>query len=1337
MYNFKEFFKRNYDSPILLEAFRGSYPKKPVLYDNEDLDFLYQFDQRDWINALNYRYKSAWAALKKRQDVRNKIIKEMISSLKKSEFIKPVSIKMKQGDKEETRTSYKIYVNKMNIEQFKKFILDLGEVYDNYGDKTGEVDTKELSQRKYWLDQLFDEYDIETIYTRGAKDNQRAIKDIIFEIIKRIVIYVKGGDEETYPVARSNMKAKLYLNRFIQKLETTKGEEHHLKTRLENLSEIYGKDIQFGKIGSYGFDLSNPRVVKKTIKSKNGKVKKEIVYRTGSGAEGYTFPKSTSIRDSLHRLYSLNYHRHFGDLPTDDPSHTHDIIYKSIESKMSGASTSDDKLSFNVLKTSIANNIRKSLIKKRSGDWYSTDLEDLLKGSFNPDDEKEKMISGIWFVRKMLDNESAKEEDVVKIPQSKLRSIFHSPPDLYDVGVERNKEDGKIGIKALRWMTSYQNVVNVRKLRDMFAEYFANLRVLEYINSQAAYSPRILGIDPTGDPKKDEEIRIKELARLDKQDLAMLQKNLTPEEWEKFKKTGRLPYKIGKDREGKTVVKVGEDSPPLILPHIKKGEGKSAIYFPLLKPGKYVKQFGDSAEEYRDIEKLKNRIQKNLYDFEIKDADSYDLDSVDDLEKLSEVLASNNLERFNNQVKKLIEKLKEKESLAKKIITTSRSSSIITPSGEEIPIVKFIKTKQYQHGEKGTVLPGARPVDTSTVPGAVAKKSKKIALAKIFPTDRPVMGPDGPLVDEKVWNFFKVNPKEFPSNARPMKFLGYKISNSLEGTVDSSNVDNSRRDIGESFWQEKIDLGKFLLIKEEEEEKRPKKTTEKYNKVIGNIWWEIEKSDAPNIEGYDDIVMGIKNFLFFGKHGGIDVQPVVKNYYLQIENFQNLHDQIVKEFWENAEDIKLHYSKTRREYASKIVNRLTQKENPEIEGSVARKMRTGVDFLGTSPKIKPIIDSDINLDDIKPLNVEENKETLQDIFIDYEHPFKIKDESGIPKTWLIMKKPGGPSNPFSFRGQPVLAGKEIDGPNFYEYLIVRSKILSFTRGNVSRIDRYNFSKVKELLNQEYNNLLNYWNKIFNLLQSSKINESTPEAVKQYFKGSYDNTVESLKNIYKQEITAAENQVKASLKTKTKEPIGKEAVMNDVSGGILDIQDIIRDIKELTESIPNFSIKAHPPSRPGDHPSRASIIPILKLHGANIEQSGRIQIDRDTPEIITWFKTIISLLKSFHHVVTNEPNNPSFLTFIATQKGGLSSRTGDLRYPVHVILNRIDDNIKKFLKVLSDNIKQNPNYIDELSTNNKSKIRELDAKKNEIKSVSPHLSDIINKIKAQLIQNLRK
>lgn len=1325
MYNFKEFFKKNYDFSVLLEAYRGSYPKQPLLYDDEDLDFLYQLDQTDWSGALEYRYRMTWRALRKRQEIRNKIIREMLSAVKRSEFIKTTEVKTSKG---ETRKSYKIYINRSNVDQFKKLIIDLGKSYDNYGDKSEAVDPKELSERKHWLDRLFDEYDIENLYTRGAKDNQRAIKDIIYEIIKRIVIYVKGGDNETYSFGGKNIK--LYLNRLIQKLETTTDEEHHIKSKLENLSEIYGKDIYFEKTGKYGFDLSNPRI-EKSVVTKRGKTTTQSNYRTGSGESGYIFPKRGAIDRSLYNLYGLNYHRHLGELPTDDPNHQHDIVYKIIRT---GGVEGKDQITYEVLKTALSNNIKKFLIAHRNLDWYS-DLDALLDRSIDPENEKEKMLSGVWFIRDMLGNDSAKEEDSIKIDPKKIKKIFHYPKNLYKDEIEPLLDNGKIGRKALQWITSYRNVANNIELRNRFSDYFGELRASDIIRSKSAYGPKILSVDITGDPEKDAEIRKKEIEKLDDKDKKELMKILGDEDWEKFVKTGRLPYKI----VGQTI-KIGEaeSDPPVVLPHIKKGEGKDAIYFPLLKAGKYLRHIGISFEKDEEIKKLQNNIKNSLENLEI-DSTKYDLSSIKDLEELNNFLEIEKLTTIQEKVQNLISALKAKEAEQSRILTTSRSSSVIGPSGEETPIIKFHKTDKYLHGRKGTKLAGTRAGAESLEPGSLAEKATKIGLAKIFPKNEIVMGPNAEvLVDDKVWDFFKRNPEQYPEKVNPMRLIGYDISNDRNiGQVENNN------------WQKNINLNNFYIIKEdsedyesenyedseddsdddsddfdkdydsniEDEEKSPKTSKKRYRhrSKIGNTYWTIEESESgtPSITGYRDIVLGMSDTLFGMAAGGHDVQEVVKDYYLQPENFQRVHDNIVKIFWNNAKDVQLHYAKTRRERASYEMGKILQRKDPEIETSIARKRRTGFEEIEKSRET--FKSTDLKLSDIQPRSIEKDKDLFIDIFLDFENPIKIQDTSG-RRVYLTVNFNGVKS--YSFRGY----NKEI----FAEYLTNRSNIFMFTRDNLHKINEGNISDIVGMLDAERNNFTKYWKEIFGKIkESSEKQIALSDEAKNYFEESNVRTLDAINKIYDKEISTVEKQAKKSpIETSSSGFEGDETI-----SGIIEINKIIDDLSSLIEEIPNFKIR-----KPVSDVKKAATLSVKELRSI---QSLMHKEDKDLPGVVNWFNTIVGLLTSLQYEVIHEAGGLTLLQFIAIEKGGLSPKLDSIKGSVDTFLNRIDSNIQHFLRVVSDKIKENPNYLNQLTTKNTGKNQMIKNFKANYTALSPKLPSLINSYRLNLINQLKK
>ena len=85
MNTFKEFFKANHDYSVFLEmAYREHVVKRPVSIDNEDIDFLYQVDQKDWPDALDKRYDVLYKSLENRDKVRTNVKKELFKQLEKA-----------------------------------------------------------------------------------------------------------------------------------------------------------------------------------------------------------------------------------------------------------------------------------------------------------------------------------------------------------------------------------------------------------------------------------------------------------------------------------------------------------------------------------------------------------------------------------------------------------------------------------------------------------------------------------------------------------------------------------------------------------------------------------------------------------------------------------------------------------------------------------------------------------------------------------------------------------------------------------------------------------------------------------------------------------------------------------------------------------------------------------------------------------------------------------------------------------------------------------------------------------------------------------------------------
>lgn len=1307
MYNFKEFFNKNFNFKMLSEAYRGWHSEKPILYDYEDLDFLYQIDQKYWEDALKARYMKTWELLKNRENIRNRIIKEMINASKESGFLKVIKTPVKnvRGFKKST----KFNIDENNVNQFKEFLLKLSNKYDSYGKEVGSIDEKESAERKRWIDDFFERYDIETITPGGSKDNYKTIRNLIFDIIKRIVIYVKGGDEEKY-LAGGGISIKFYINRLIQKLETTEGEAHKLKTKLVNLSKVYKKDMYFEPQGKYGFDLSLPR--RKTIITNNeeGKPEKETTY--GFDSSGYYFPKGTGIRDSLTRLMSLNYQRHLpneygsGDLPSDSPEHMHDIKYKIIRSKGRGGNIGQikrykDTFIFDVFQRKFANQIAKFISNNSDINWYDDKVKEMLEGSLDSEKEMEEINSGIWLVKSILNNPTAgieKANDIAK----QLKKIFHgtvygADKKLYDREVldYSKKEDNKIGPATLRNITKFENIKKIRKLKDMFSEYFATLRATDTLEKIKLSGPKVLASIETGDPEKDAEIIRKELELLDDTDKEELKNILGEEGWEKFIKTGRLPYKIDKDTKE---ILVGGDNPPIILPHVTVRDENGIHSFPLLNPGSFVMPLKMlTSEELEDIDRTKREIQDNInYYDEFK---SINLDDDEELESLLKTIEKQpkykNLDNkdFKQKLNNLLKIIKNQKEAESRKITTSRSSSVLGEKGEATPIVQYHKTDRYTR-EKGSIIPGHRPRSAMSMPSSPQEIKTMIGYYKIFSPnqrgDQPttIVNPrGGTLIDAGTWKtinkIFEKNPEKKPDKetVRPMKFYVYNIFNKTETDLELKKQ------------SEHIDLRNFKLIKEF-----------KINEAK-EAYYEIEKSKEDSgggggardqIEGWDDIVEGMKLFLLRKMYGGSELDLGIKEKYLKPKKFQDIHDEIVAEFVKEASSPTLWSPEARRIAAAGIIGKIAQKETgfrdvkeddeDEIK-QVARKRRTGQGVERTEK-------SSLRLD-VNPLDSSSSggREVLKLIFLDIKNPFIRRTQDGSKATLLK----------FGWRANPSETIEEED--SIENYIYKYSKLLESANDLLSgsvKTNKIVFDKIINNIKNEKNNLLSFWDDFYNLVLN-KFNDSTKDkstdsykTILGYFNESNEITRKKVSSLYDgitQKMLEKEDVIVTSMSDRG------ESINNVISTKIEDLKIIFNQINDIIKEDPEVKITSTPFTAKG------------KGKGVNKDETDEEYKERKRlwfqktgyvspivptkvsvmeKPIVYWARLVKELLVYLNHHTNKdfiEGDVNSRLTiqkFIAIKLGGASRLSKGLKFPVHAFFDRIDKNIKDLIEIFNKN-----------------------------------------------------
>lgn len=1281
MYNFKEFFNRNYNFNMLLEAYRGWHSEKPILYDYEDLDFLYQIDQKYWEDALKARYMKTWELLKNRENIRNKIIREMIEASKEAGFLKVVKTPVKniRGFKKST----KFNIDENNVNQFKEFLLKLSNKYNSYGNEVGSVDQKESLERKRWIDDFFERYDIETITPGGSKDNYKTIRNLIFDIIKRTVLYVKGGDDETYPVGGSSENIKFYINRLIQKLETTEGEEHHLKTKLENLSKVYKKEMYFEPRGKYGFDLSLPRRKVVITKNEEGKPEKQTTY--GFDSSGYYFPKSTGIRDSLTRLLSLNYQRHLpnetgiGDLPSDDPSHPYEVKYKVIRSKLGKVKRYKDTFIFDVFKRKFYNQIARFISNNQNINWYDEKVKEMLEGSLDSEKEIEEMNSGVWLVRSILNNPNASIEDAPKIDRQ-LKKIFHgtvygaSDKKLYDREVKdySRKEGDKIGPVTLRNVAKFENVRKIRRLKDMFCDYFSTLRATDSIEKLNVSGPKILSTIDTGDPEKDAEIRKKELALLDEKDKDELKTLLGEDGWEQFIKTGRLPYKV--DKETKEIL-VGGENPPIVLPHVTVRDEKGTRSFPLLNPGSFVMPLKMlSSEELEEIDRTKREIQDILSSYEeLKyinlDDDEELISLLNKIEEESNYKDLNNKE-FKQKLNKLIKIIKNQKEIESRKITTSRSSGILGDSGEVTPLVQYHKTDKYTR-EKGSIVPGHRPLSSMAMPSSPQEIKTMIGYYKIFSrvqADQPttIVNPrGGTLIDASTWKaidkIFERNPEKKPDKetVKPMRYYRYNI------------INKSERDLESGKQEESVDLSEFKLIKEFE----INEAKESY--------YDIEKVEGDGgeardqIDGWDDIVEGMKLFLLRKMYGGNELDEGVRDKYLKPENFQNLHDQIAAEFVKEASSPTLWSPEARRVAAAGIIGKIAQKEtgvstsdfedDEDIVQQVSRKKRTGQGVAKIAEK---------STLDIKPLD-DNNKEILKIIFVDEGNPLIDRSRNKLLRFGLRANPP-----------EPRDSEDSLEG-FIYRYSRLLDSVINVTT-NKEKVNKSTFEAIKNNLEIEKTNLLEYWGKIYknisDKLDSSNMSKESEgyKTIKNYFTRSNELTLQKVSSLY-------DNKIKELIENESNiVSLPQESnIDNLIYTKIEELKIIYNEINDIIKEDPVVKITETPFTPKGrgrgvnpnetdeEFAERKKLWLAASRYSLPNFPTKRL---REEKPIVYWARLVKELLVFFNHYTNITSSNVA--KFVATKLGGMSRLSPDLKQGVHRFFNRIDNNIKDLNSVFS-------------------------------------------------------
>lgn len=1251
MYNFKEFFIKNFDYTILLEAsaYRGTYSKTPILIDEEDLDFLYQIDQKFWGVALQQRIQKTWNLLKIRQDIRNKISTEILNTIKNKFGGAQKAYERKlQGQKR------KIFLDESNINEFKDMVLGLAGSYDNYGERSSSTTTRE--DLSTWFDKLLTSYDLTKSSRKG---NFRLIRTLIHEIIKHIVIYVKGGDQEEYTVGKcpNCKKIKFFINRYIEKFETLPGDEHTIKAKLENLSQVYGKDIEFETHGKYGIDLSNARKVKETNRKDRAP---EIIYRAGAGDQGFNFPKEAI--QALKNLYSLNYHRHYGALPSD-LGHEADVTYKIVRSGATEGSEKPvyDKEIQNTLQNNLYNLIKRFVDNNKNlnpgAGWTAPQINDLLEGSPFPEVERKEMENGIWLVKYINPNITSTEE-VSKINEDEFKKIFH---DNY-AKIEDLKDGGKIGVRALSWMTSWENIAGNVKLKDIFANYFSEKRTKEIISQQTVHGPKILSVDMTGNPSVDDEIRKKEIEKISEKDREELKKVLGEKDWESFMKTGRLPYKINGDEirvgsgewQDTNNKKIKGDSPKIILPYIKIGEGDKERQVPLLNVPSFVRSSVHSltSAERKTMGGKKNRIIKELNKLGFK-TDSIDFDSIADLQKLFD--NPELPEKIKKSIDDLLKIIKEEEG---SITTTSRSGVFIGKDGKEVILNKFFRTPDYTHGAIGTRLTGFRSQTSRHEPGVEVSERSKIGFAKIFPIGSEVKGSEGLLIGSETWKYFEDNPDKMPEDPSTMKYLPYVITKDTSFSENNNNykfmlIKEADEESDDFFRDEEDDDSKYRAA-----DGGSLKKTSFSDKIRAKSYFQIRQASnasEASVYGWNDIVEGMRATLLKRNFGANDAQQedIIK----AIEkDFESIHDKIVDHFFKNSASEKLHSPSGRRDAASSEVAKSSgagklQRGNAETE-SQNRKLRTSKNSMPVRDLVAG--DNEVDPKTIEPLTYyppdspnKEKREQFLLVFFDtskqkkFEHPTN-KDSYGKPMMFMpdLTFNKGEHPRPYVFR------------EDLRSYLDNNSNVIRFILENKDKVNNSNYSLLVDILDKEKTNLLSYWKDIFPKItpkyeEALKRGYGKEGEIKRYTGDKYTSIYSKIEEVYNTQKEELNDIIKTNVQKIPEIPVDAqiEAGYNQLLAIVKEIEDIIKDENYGGKTLFHKEIKKE-------------------------------------PIIVNWHKSIGGLYQTLVYPGSEDAvTKEKLIQVILRHIGGWSASSQRLKYPAELFLKKLSDNFNEFVKLL--------------------------------------------------------
>ena len=970
MNTFKEFFKANHDYSVFLEmAYREHVVKRPVSIDNEDIDFLYQVDQKDWPDALDKRYDVLYKSLENRDKVRTNVKKELFKQLEKA-----------FGKKKLAGIRDKDFKNK-----FKQLVLDFASKYNDYGDAgPGEFNIIKL---KDWLDNDLENYDLETkISEIGYRnsDVKNAFKDFVYYIVDAIVPFAKEGKEQF-----EDTFINFYINRLIQKLETTKGKNYivpnsnpYSPTNLPNIKSVLpsevSKKIKLRSSGEYGFDLSG---VEETSRSGEKRI----------GSKSFAFPSSPGkkVRD----LLALNFHRHLGPLPSDENPSSFDGLaaegkfkYKIARShNVSKTSSHDQKprLKDNYIldkkAQGLKNSISKILTKAQSlnyKNWDDPKLIDLWEIIGRSDE----VTDGSWFDNAGLNN----DEDLKNIFGKKETGVYETRINPNTNESEKHELLAWQLAKREKWFSELKTtkgggVAGNSRLKEKFSEYFSRLVATKIFSSSKQLSPQILS------DKETEEFSDDGHPRIDKEELDQIKKSLTPEQFDVFKKTGRFPYSLNQDKKNPEITigknpKNGKHEPGfMMLPTIKHTVdiidkdgnkiGEKIIHLPVINGSRFIKATPSPLK--------KSKISDEDEDSDDEDSDDEDSDSEQDSNSgyskpitttrgSSEVKS---IEEIDKIYYKNPEKYKGTElEVAVKAYRDPDSGGIYTYNGKTKNVLdgfvfddiynKMYPIDTYQHGPAGVTGVHFRQEDSGKRPETGVLRTTRRKISGIFGQIKDAKGLTPALTrlgyGRKVGLFSEKPMDEY----KQMRWTGFKI---------------------ERFGNKK-------RSSEEEIESDGVNKQEKISSITQT------NSGDSEIEGYYDIITGISQCLLNkgAQACGTGVDASVKNTLLNDVNLiLKAHDFILDALINNVSNKDYKTSVSRIKFANSELGKVLQKPTFGQESRKNRKEVANLDTSNVDTELHPFRKDSAEEED--PNSNKPKRDLIEDRFIETIFDFPGKE----------------------------------------------------------------------------------------------------------------------------------------------------------------------------------------------------------------------------------------------------------------------------------------------------------------------------------------------------------